>query len=308
MHARFLVTLILAWPAAVHADILYLRDGTRHTGDLVSRTDQQVVFRIQVPGTTSGVLRMFPAALVARVELTAATTAPAVADDDAPADAGEARSSADLLQMVREGFELLDDEDWLAALRALQRAVLAARPAQLAELEELARQARGAALDDLLAQTRLRVAGQADGGRTFRLSFVTPYERAALGRRLAAEQAAMLETTFDGRPLADWLTHAEEYTEVRPDARRLVAAAGRCAAVIKARLRHDPVLAGERAERQRLTELHDALTRLAARVLALRGYTAPPEGNAAPAEAEPGPTSQPARTPSAPPEPQESRP
>ncbi len=308
MHARFLVTLILACPAAIHADILYLRDGTRHTGDLVSRTDQHVVFRIQVPGTTSGVLRTFPAALVARVELTAATPAPTVVEDDASADAGEARSTADLLQIVREGFELLDDEDWLAALRALQRAVLAARPPQLAELEQLALQARGTALDDLLAQTRLRVAAQADGGRTFRLSYVTAYERAALGRRLAAEQAALLESAFDGRPLAAWLTHAEEYAEVRPDARRLVAAAGRCAAMIKARLRHDPALAGERDERRRLTELHDALTRLAARVLALRGYTAPPGGNAAPTEGEPGPSSQPARTSAAPPEPQESRP
>ncbi len=307
MHAQFLVTLMLAWPAAVHADILYLRDGSRHTGHLISRTDRQIVFHVRVPGTNTSVLRTFPAALVARVELTPTESAPAEADDELPAEPAEARPTAELLQMVREGFELLDDEDWVGALRALQRAVLAARPAQLAELEDLARQARGAALDDLLAQTRLRVAGGADGGRTFRLSFVTPYERAALGRRLAAEQAALLESTFDGRPLADWLTHAEEYTDLRPDARRLVAAAGRCAAVIKARLRHDPALAGERTARRRLTELHDALARLAARVLALPGYTAPPGENPAPPEAPPGPASQPVRAPAPQPEPLESR-
>ena len=295
-----LLTVILAATPLVQGDILHLRDGSRHYGELISQNEREIVFRVVLGDSSSTVARTFPAALVERVERTGRLQSrPA-----APADqsAGPA-AGANYEQMLREAFELLDDRDLPAALRALQRVVLEVPAARLERLDEQCRAARGVPLDELLAGTRLRVAAATRDGRDFKLKYVTPYERAALGRLLAEQQRALLARRHDGRSVAQWAGDWSDYTAVRPGARQLVADAARAAAVIAARLRLDPQIEGGRAERTRLVQLREDLSRLAAHVLALPGYTVPTDGDDAPdptrdaAEklaAQPAATSQPA--------------
>jgi len=182
---------------------------------------------------------------------------------------------SDQEQILREAFELLDDGAPAAALRALQMAVLDAPPDVLPRLEVLCRAARGAALDEVLAATRVRVADLADRGRTFRIDHATPYERAALGRILADDLNARLATRYDDRAVIDWAAAPRDYTELRPDTRQLVGDAARAAALISARLRFDPALRDDKGARVNLIETRQNVGRLAAHCLALRGYTEP---------------------------------
>jgi hypothetical protein len=271
------LALILATGAALQADILHLRDGSRHYGELISQNSQTVVFRIVVGDGSAAAVKTFPIELVARVERTALQ--PALATRPATVRADE--PSADYEQMLREAYELLDDNDPLAALRALQRVVLGAPPGLLAELEQECRTVRGTALDELLARTRVQAAGLAQGGRAFQLRYATPYESGALGRVLAEAQETRLARTYDGRNLTEWAAAPADYTAVRADTRALVADASRAAALISARLRWDRSLKDARAERARLVDLHSALARLARHLLALPGYTEGPGGSAA---------------------------
>ncbi|MEW6252223.1 MAG: hypothetical protein AB1716_16415 [Planctomycetota bacterium] len=282
----FALAVLLAWPAALRADIVHLRDGSRYYGELVSRNQREVVFRVRSAGGRGSMLRTFSAALVARVELTAAREPPSPAEAAtqsaraAPPRTGaafpdSAAAEADQEQILREAFELLDDGALPAALRALQMAVLDAPPDVLPRLEALCRDTRGTALDEVLAATRVRVADLADRGRTFRLDYATPYERTALGRILADDLNARLATRYDGRRVSDWAAAPREYTELRSDTRQLVSDAARAAALISARLRFDPTVRDDKGARVHLIETRQNLGRLAAHCLALRGYTEP---------------------------------
>ena len=291
------IILTITW--TLQADILHLRDGSRHYGQAVLENDREVVFRIVLPGGSGSVLKTFSRDLVVRVERTSTRqlqTRPAKVPTSSEAD-------EDYEQMLREGFELVDDGQPLAALRALQYAVSRAPPAMLEQLTEQCRTARGVPLDELLARTRLEVADSGRAGQAFRLQYVTPFESAALGRLLQQMQVERLARRHDDRTIAEWAAAPADYTAVRPDSRALVADASRVAAVISARLRFDPSLRGQREERARLVELRANVSRLAAHILALPGYTAPTEDDGAtdPAELEAArlaaasaPTSQPA--------------
>jgi hypothetical protein len=271
------LALILATGAALQADILHLRDGSRHYGELISENSQTVVFRIVVGDGSATAVKTFPIELVARVERTGLRPAEATR----PATVLAEEPSADYEQMLREAYELLDDNDPLAALRALQRVVLGAPPALLVDLEHECRTVRGTALDELLARTRVQAAGLAQGGRAFQLRYATPYESGALGRVLAEAQETRLSRSYDGRNLTEWAAAPADYTAVRADTRALVADASRAAAVISARLRWDGSLKDARAERARLVDLHSALARLARHLLALPGYTEGTGGDSA---------------------------
>jgi hypothetical protein len=285
---------ILATGAVLSADILHLRDGSRHYGELVSENSREVVFRIVLADGSATAVKTFPVELVIRVERTGlrpgAAPRPETSREDEP--------SADYEQMLREGFELLDDNDPLAALRALQRVVLGAPPGLLVQIEAECRAIRGVALDELLATTRVQAAGLADGGQAFRLRYATPYEIGALGHVLAQAQESRLARRYEGRTLTEWAAALTEYTQVRADTRALVADTSRVAAVISARLRWDRSLKDARAERIRLVNLRADLARLARHLLTLPGYTENPadDGAADPAAlaAESAATSQPA--------------
>jgi hypothetical protein len=152
--------------------------------------------------------------------------------------------------------------------------VLGAPQAVLRQLDEQCRASRGVPLDELLARTRIRVAGLAAHDHPFRLTYVTPYEQAALGRILAGQQQELLGRRYQGRTVAAWVESRAEYTEVGPAARQIAGDAARATAIVAARLRYDPQLAGDRAARAHLVELREDLSRLAAHILALPGYTA----------------------------------
>lgn len=266
------IALTLSPPAT--ADILHLRDGSRHYGLLVSQNEHEIVFRVVSADGASSVVQSFPTARVARVERTGQlqTPPPHRIDGADPVALGE-----DYEQMLREGLELLDDGDLGSAVRALQRAVLRAPQEVLAQLDQQCRAARGVPLDELLAASRIRLADQEGRGRSFKLKYATPYERDALARLLARERASLLARRYDGRSVAEWAANRAEYTELTPAARPLVADASRAAALIVTRLRFDRRLKQNREERVRLLRLRAELSRLAGQILALPGYTAPSE-------------------------------
>jgi hypothetical protein len=265
---RLPIVLILAATAVVQADILHLRDGSRYYGRLVSQDERTIVFRIASADGQRDSVRSFTARQVGRIERTGRRD---VAPPSARAEAKAEGPRPDYIQMVREGFELLNDENLPAAVRALQRAVSGANEGELRALEALCRRVRGEALDDLLARTRIQVAARAGHGRGFRLRNATGFERAALGRRLRAQSETLLARRHQQYTVSEWTAHVDQYKELRPDARRLVADASRAAALIAARLRYDPALADDRAERVRLSGLHVGLTRLAGHVLSMPG-------------------------------------
>jgi len=268
----FIVPIILASAAALQADILHLRDGSRHYGELISQNKGEIVFRVELGDGSATVLRCFTAEQVVRVERTDRhPMRPVPRDDQAALDGRD----EDYEQMLREGFELIDDDDPRAALRALQRAVLRAPEDVLPQLDRQCREARGTSLAELLARVRVHVAGLAQDGRSFVLRYATPYERAALSDVLARRQKDRLERRYLGRTVAEWAGDPSQYTELDAHARELVADASRAAALIRARLRFDERLKQQRKERVRLLRLRRDLTRLAAKVLALPGYTAP---------------------------------
>jgi len=273
---RLIVLMVVgACTASVPADILHLRDGSRYYGRLVSRADQAIVFRIALPDGSSSLVKSFAAEAVQRVELNGCFDAPPAQKPTATA----AEPVRDYEQMLREGFELLDDGDLPAALRAMQRAVLGAPRPVLRQLESLCSEQRGVVLDELLATTRVRVAGMAHDGRAFSLRYATPYERAALGCVLQEEQDGRLGRRYRGRTIAQWAAARDQYTELSPDSRQLVADSSRAAALISARLRLDPRLKRDREQRRRLIHLRRDLSRLAARVMAMPGFTAPVRDN-----------------------------
>ncbi len=275
---RFLAgILLLCFPNGLDADILHLRDGSRHHGHLVLQDEHGVLFRVVRAGGGASVVRAYPADVVERIE---------IVQDDAPAEKSESPAhftdeSATIIQIVREGLELLDDDKPLAALRALQRAAHRAEPDILPRLDRVCRAARGVDLAELLARTRVCAAAEARDGRAFRIRYATTLERPALQRMLGAYQRALLRQSFGGRTLESWLAAPDEYTRLQNDAQSMVANASRAAAVVRARLQFDPALDDDRTERRALIALRQDLVRFGGRVRALTGFTSAGRSGAA---------------------------
>ncbi len=276
MRRIFLLLIILiATERRVHADTLELIDGRTYHGTIVRRSETRLYFRVEFE-SGARIVRSFALSAVKSVtpDLPSAASLPVpespLAERAAPAEPKRASSSHE--QILREAFELLDDGDSAAALRALQRLVTRAEATELPLLEAQCHRARGVNLDDLLADARVRAALR-DGGDGFSLRFATPYEGAALGRRLEALQSERLAAEFDGQRLTDWVAKPESYDVLQPDAPRLVASARELAAIIGARLRFDARIDAGREERARLSALRDSLTRLVTQVRDLEGFT-----------------------------------
>lgn len=262
-----LLTMLLATAAA--ADTLHLRDGTRYYGRLISQDEHQVVFRVSLDDGRSSMLRTFPAEKVKRVERTARDTP----TQDHPDRDAERPESEDFEQMLREAFELIDDGEPAAAVRALQRIVNRASPARLKQLSAQSLAAREQPLDELIARTRLKEAQHGRHGRLFQLKVVTRYESAALGRLLERRQKELLEKRYAGRTIAEWAADRDTYERLRPDAPRMTNDARLAAAVIGARLRWEPRLTKNRAARRELAVFRVELTRFIAHVINMPGYT-----------------------------------
>lgn len=267
---RFGLMAALVWlalcDAPAQADILYLTDGSRYRGTVVRETEDELVFRVTSADGRSSAVRRFPRRRVDRVEPSAAE--PVTAQ---PQEAGP--SPADFEQMLREAFELIDDGDHAAALRALQRVAQEAPPELLARLDGQARAQRGRPLAELLAQLRIEAALRTPTGRGFRIRYATAFESEALAVRLAAIEAELLARSHAGRTLESWSWTPEEWTDAGPAGRTLVVDAERGAGVIGARLQYDPRVRRDSQLRPALVEKRDRLARLAAHVAGLRGFT-----------------------------------
>jgi hypothetical protein len=267
---RFAVLLwVVGAAAAAHGDILYLRDGSRYYGDLIQRTPSQVVFRV-VTGSGSNMVRRFPAGEVAGLRETPVRVAPETLKDQRPETTG---GSNDFEQMLREAFELVDDRDLGSALLALQRVVRDASADVLVRLDRQTQAARGRPLADFVADVRIQRAVADSPRKLFDLRAPTRYESAALSMRLQAMIADVMGCRFGGRPLAEWIEHPTEYTRVGIEARAIVHQARLAGAMIGARLKLDRMRNESRAQRARMARTRGQLTRLAAHVSGLPGYT-----------------------------------
>jgi hypothetical protein len=260
--------------APAYADILHLRDGSRHYGELISEGRREITFRIVAPGGAS-MVRKFALDRVASVERTAEKAPPEnKAEGGSPAGGLAER---DFEQILREAYELLDDGDQQAAQRALQRLVQLAPHDTLAELDAQCKQQRGRSIGELLAAARLEAALKETGtGHPFRLRGVTRIEGEALGMLLEQHENALLDKLYDARSIREWAMGVAPYDRLRADSRRLVFDARLAASILAARLRYDTRLAGATDDRKRLADLRAAVTRFAAGVMALPGYTAAP--------------------------------
>lgn len=262
------VLTILGVSLNVQADILHLRDGSRHHGTLLRQTKTEIVFRIVLADGASAV-RAFPAAGVVRVERTEL-----VQPDFGPAGRDQPEAEApDYGQMLREAYELVDDGDLPAGLRALQRLVSGAPVGLLKRLDRQAESARGIGLDEFIATTRIRAALEGGPGRLFDLKPPTRYESRALGRQLADLRIQLLATDYHGRTLESWARNRDDYEELRPDAGGMVTDARLGAAVIGAQLRYVAEAQHTDADRGDLAHLRDELMRFAAKVSAMPGFT-----------------------------------
>jgi hypothetical protein len=266
------VILIAAATADLRADILHLRSGARHYGSIVSENAREVVFRVWLAEGSTAV-RTFAAADVARVERTAVDRPPFdTVDDDSAAPEEQSGARDDFEQMIREAFELLDDGDAPAALRALQRVVVRAPAAELERLSQQVRTARRVGLDELLAQTRIAAILKAGNG--LRVRYATAFEARALSAALERLQDEALGRTFSERSIVRWVRAVDDYKDLQPDTREMVEAARVAAGAIGGRLKYDGRLRVDRLERERLSTLRADLARFVAKVTAMKGYTA----------------------------------
>lgn len=278
-----LFILSLLGSTSLHGDILHLRDGSRHYGDLISQTDAVVVFRVVGADGGATMTRTFPASEVIRVERSEIRIPPSAEKRGPTSQPSSAPST--LQDSLRAGFAYLDAGKKVKALVEIQLVVNRAKPAELEELDRWTRDVRGVPLAEVLAAVRFDVAVAGYPRRPFTLRVPTRFERVALGKLLERKTTELLEKTYSARTLAAWPANEEEYAEVQADSRAIVADASLAAAMTSARIKFDPRIEKDHPQRKKLIEQRDSLVRFAARVLALKGYTDLPEEQ---------PTSQPA--------------
>jgi hypothetical protein len=266
---RLLILIAPLLSATAPADILHLRDGTRHHGALISQSPQAVHFAVLAPGGEGSLTLRFPASSVERVERGAIPDVLRTA----AANAHGARPEADYEQMVREAHELAEDGDTRAALAALQKVVMRAPAETLAALDAQHAAQHGRSLAAYVAETRVRAAQLRRSPRALPIGQPSRFEAAALSAELERIERRALGVEYAGRSLQAWLDAAEEYRELHADAQDMTRAAALAAAAIGHRLKIDPCLRDDTERRATLARTRDALVRLSARVRAMPGFT-----------------------------------
>lgn len=277
---------------AVHmapADILHLRDGSRHSGKQIAETPKELLFRIDSPDGKASTVRKFPRDLVERVEI---GVQPAPMDDvEDPETENPPAPDADHAQWLREAFELVDRGELRPALRILTRLARIPDRAVLQTLSEECEKTRGRPLDVWIAEVRMQSAVATTRDGVIRFAGVTEYESSALGRLLEIRLRELLGRTHEGRSLHDWTIHQRKYTRATTESPALVRDARIASAMLSVRIKHDPQLRENRDERIAAIALRDELARLAAWVSSLRGFGT--DAAAAPSAADFGPPYEP---------------
>jgi hypothetical protein len=263
-----LATLLAALP--LQADIVHLRDSSRHRATPIKQTPGEIVLAGKLTDRTPATGRLAASSVGHAARPAAGFT------QAAPADSRPTRPETpapDFEQMLREARELVDDGDLPAALRALQRLVTHAPPDVLDALNRQMQIAHGSGLADFIAGLRIRAALDPPRGQLFELKVPTRYEAAALGRQLEPLYRTLLNRSYHGRTIEAWTRQPDDYGELRPDARRMVSDARLAAAMIGARVRFDPQLKTDIAERRQLAAVRGDLARFIAKVSRLPGFT-----------------------------------
>lgn len=267
---RLAVWLTLTVALAASADILHLRDGSRHSGTLIAETQKEILFRIDSPDGKASTVRKFARDLVERIEVGIQPTATDDVDD--PETDTPPENDADHAQWLREAFELVDRGELRPALRILSRLARISDRAILDRLNHDCATARGRPLDVFIAEIRVRSATANTRDGVIRFGGVTAYESLALGRLLETHIRELLQKTYEGRTLLDWTIRQSEYTRATTESPALVRDARIASAMLSARVKYDPRLREDREARVTATAQRDELARLAAWISALRGF------------------------------------
>lgn len=271
-----ILILVASAGVTVKADVLYLRDGTRYTGELVSQSEASVVFRVSTGADGATMVRSFPRDQVRAVERRPR-------DDDSPAASGDIRryeipepSPQGVEPQLQAILALLDRREFDRALRTLQDLVVGSEDETRAAADTELRSERRCGLAELLARLRFATAIDGPPQRLFEMRFATNYERAALGLILADAQSLLLTESFRGRSVLEWAEAPEEYAKLTLESRELANAARLASAMIGARLQFDPALTRQREERLPLIGIREKLERLIGHVTKMKGYTTIP--------------------------------
>ncbi len=275
--------LIASFALLAQADVLTLRDGTVLRGRVIDEGDRTVIFRIEL-GEAGSLSREFLRSQIRRIERGDGAAEEAASQPASEGAAGAKAATkparkvepprsmspvardAYFEQMMREGFELLDDQDEEAALRAFQRLAQRAPESLLKRLDALCQSLRGVALPRLMAQLRMKQAQRDDDTGKIDLGFATRYEAAELGQLLEARYEEILDQVHEGRSLRSWAAKPDEFPAKSREAGAAVRGARAAIGLISARLRQDRALSDDREKRAKLISIRDQLGRFATQV------------------------------------------
>lgn len=179
----------------------------------------------------------------------------------------------DYEQILREGIWLLESREVRPALLAFQRLVNRAPSETIEQYDAWLCERFGRSLAEVMAELRLRQALTGPEGHIFDLPFVTKYEASALGPLLTELQVRLMSRAHAGRPLQNWIADASTYTTLHAGAQDMVRDGRLLAAVVQARLRHDPRCKHDQRLRKELAQLRKAVIAYNVHVQRLPGFT-----------------------------------
>lgn len=273
---QYSVVLLAALAVSVaraSADVLFLRDGARHSGRVISRSHDFVTFEIILADGSSRVVQRFPVSLVERIESAPPSSQPAaIADSDIAPPEPPAFTPDLARERLVEVFRHIADRQPRFASMKLNAIIRKSPPDVLEFIDAVVRKEHGLSLASLTARTRIDDALTRDQGRMFRLRGVTDYETEELSQLLATRERAVLEQRFGGRSIEQWIDDPHAYHKLLPDAQRMVRDARIAARMISERARIDPTLTHNPTERKRLASVVDKLARFTSHVSNMNGY------------------------------------
>lgn len=176
--------------ASARADEIVLKNGDRLEGRIVSETADAVQIEMTFKQGDIRYTRTVERAKIAKVSKseTSATANPATGpkeddDEDEPAPA-ERLTAQDRQGLLDQALQRWGKQEYATAANLLSRAINGASPAELDRYSAKVETEEELTLGDLLAECRLLGAIERTGGRAFRLSRVTEFEKPYLVPRL----------------------------------------------------------------------------------------------------------------------------
>jgi len=181
--------LLLSLAVASKADVLILRNGDRIEGDIVKETPVEISIRRAFRGGKIRYVKKIKRAEIARIEKTDDEKAPAASE---PADTKAKRETSlssglsdnEGQRLLANTVDKIKQKNYEVAGAYLTRLINNSTHRQLIELSAKIERKYALTLADLAAETHMRAAVKKCKGRTFRLQFVTEFEKPSLVPRL----------------------------------------------------------------------------------------------------------------------------